>query len=394
MNFDKATYRFTSVGNVGRNALIIGIVGLAIAAIGFTVDRQHFFFAYLTAFTFWVSIALGALFFTMLHHLTNASWSAVVRRIAENLMAPLPWLFLLFIPILFGLHDLYEWSHADAVAADALLQKKAGFLNPTFFTIRTVFYFVVWAGLAHLLYKTSISQDGGNRPEHIRKMRAISAPGMIIFAITTTFAGWDWLMSLEPHWYSTIFGVYFFSGGLWAILAAIVLAVGALQRRGALKSEITVEHYHDLGKLMFGFTIFWTYIGFSQYFLQWYANIPEETVWYLQRWEGSWKAVSMVILFGHFVLPFVVLLFRGVKRSPRLLSGIAVYFLVMHWVDQYWMAFPTLNRDGAHFSWMDIAAVVGIGGIFVWAFWSKLVSRPVVPIGDPRLEESIHFKNM
>jgi hypothetical protein len=394
MNYDAKTYRLNNAGNVGRIALTVGIVGLALAAIGLFTDREHFFFAYLTAFTFWVTIALGALFFTMLHHLTGAMWSVVVRRIVESLMAPLPWLFLLFIPILFGLHEIYHWSHADLVASDALLQKKAGYLNPTFFGIRAVIYFVVWSGLAHLLYKTSISQDSGHREEHTKRMRAISAPGMIVFAITTTLAGFDWLMSLDPHWYSTIFGVYFFAGGLWTVLAVITLVAILLRQQGILRDQITVEHYHDLGKLMFAFTIFWTYIGFSQYFLQWYANIPEETTWYLARWVGSWKAVSMVILFGHFVIPFTVMIFRAVKRSVPALRILTIYFLVMHWVDHYWMALPTLYKNGAHFSWIEIATTIGIGGIFVWAFWSKFTRQPIIPVADPKLEESINFKNM
>lgn len=393
MKFDAATYKISDGEKFGRIMLVTGLIGLALAAVGFVVDREHFFFAYLTAFTFWVTIALGALFFVMLQYLTSSTWSVVVRRIAESLTAPLPWLFLLFIPLLFGLHELYEWSHADLVAADAVLKVKSGFLNPTFFAIRAVVYFAVWCGLAHFLYHASAAQDSGHREEHRKRMRTISAPGMIIFAITTTFAGWDWLMSLEPHWYSTIFGVYFFSGGLWAILATIVIVVALLQQRGVLTKEITVEHYHDLGKLLFGFTIFWTYIGFSQYFLQWYSNIPEETVWYLNRWVGSWKAVSMVILWGHFVLPFGILIFRSVKRSPRLMMIMAVYCVVMHWVDQYWMAFPTLNKDGVHFSWIEVATTVGIGGIFVWAFWAKFISRAVIPVADPNLNESINFRN-
>jgi hypothetical protein len=394
MTYDAKTFRITHAGKVGQIALTVGIVGLALAAVAYFTNREHFFFAYLTAFTFWVTISLGALFFTMLHHLTGASWSIVLRRIAENLMAPLPWMFLLFIPVLLGLHELYVWSHADALATDALLQKKAGYLNPTFFSIRAVGYFLVWSGLAHLLHKTSISQDSGHREEHWEKMKAISAPGMILFAITTTLAGFDWLMSLEPHWYSTIFGVYFFCGGLWAVLAVLALIMSLLQKQGILKIELTVEHYHDVGKLMFAFTIFWAYIGFSQYFLQWYANLPEETIWYLDRWVGSWRAVSMVVFFGHFVIPFTVLIFRGVKRSPKLLFVLGFYFLAMHWVDQYWMAFPTLYADGAHFGWIEIATTAGIGGIFAWAFWSKLVKNPIIPVGDPKLGASLIFKNM
>jgi hypothetical protein len=252
----------------------VGVLGLAAAGLGYSMDHHHFFFAYLTAFTFWVSISLGALFFTMLHHLTGAKWSVVIRRLSESIMLPLPWMFLFAIPMFFGLHELYHWSHADAVAVDPILQWKSGYLNVNFFIIRTVIYFLIWSALALLLYRASLSQDKGHTEELAARMRKLSAGGMIIFALTTTFAGFDWLMSLEPHWYSTIFGVYYFAGGFICFLSVLAVFVIFLRSKGVLANAVTVEHHHDIGKLMLGFTIFWSYIAFSQYFLQWYGNIP------------------------------------------------------------------------------------------------------------------------
>jgi hypothetical protein len=200
-------------------------------------------------------------------------------------------------------------------------------------------------------------------------------------------------MSLNPHWFSTIFGVYFFAGGLLSVIAFMTLIALALRRKGILTETITVEHYHDLGKLLFAFTVFWTYIGFSQYFLIWYGNVPEETVWYLARWEGSWKFVSMVILFGHFVLPFIALLFRFTKRTPTSLWIIASWILLMHWVDMYWLVYPTLLEKGASITWIEPATMLFVGGLFLWAFWGRFARNPLVPVNDPKLAGSINHVN-
>ncbi len=393
MTFDTQTYRVTQKGNLGRNALIVGVVALALSAVGYFLDSPRFFSAYLVAFMFWMTLALGSLFFVMLHHLVGASWSVVIRRLAESLTGTIPYLAILFIPILFGLHDLYSWSHSDLAAGDPVIMRKAGWLNIPFFTIRAIVYLFIWSGLAHLLYKTSMLQDSQPSEEVTRKLKKISAPGMLLFAFTVTFAGFDWLMSLEPHWYSTVFGVYVFAGGLVGALSLMTAIVAFIQRRGILRGTITIEHYHDLGKLMFAFIIFWSYIAFAQYFLMWYGNIPEETFWYLKRWEGSWQIVSMILFFGHFVIPFVVLLFRGIKRTTGALVFMAVWIVVMHWFDQYWLVFPTLSPHSAAISWIDLATTAGIGGIFFWAFWNRFCSTAVVPVGDPKLEASIHHVN-
>lgn len=376
-----------------KPALIVGVIGLTILIFGYFVDQKQFFFSYLTAFAFWMTLVWGAMFFSFLHHLTGADWSIVLRRILETVMMTLPLLALLFIPILLGMHDLYHWSHADAVLADPILTKKSAYLNPAFFTIRVIVYFTIWFLLARSLYKTSLDQDQGFKEKQILKMKRISAPGMILFALSLTFASFDWLMSLEAHWYSTIFGVYMFGGSLLAILAFLVIFGLYLREKGILAETITVEHYHDLGKFLFAFIIFWGYIGFSQYFLIWYANIPEETIWYLSRWEGSWKFITLLLVFGHFVVPFLLLMPRAVKRNFAMLRILAGWIFIMHWVDIYWIVMPSLHHQGAVFSWMDLAGFLGIGGLFIFYFIHKFTGKALVPVNDPRLEVSINMKN-
>jgi hypothetical protein len=377
----------------GRIALIVGGVGLAFSAAGFFLDAKQFYHSYLTAFVFWVTVGLGGLFFTMLHHLTGATWSVVLRRFSESLMVGLPLMVILFLPLIAGLHDLYHWTHEEAVAADHILQQKEPWLNVPFFLVRILVYFGVWFLLAGMLQKYSLRQDEGSDPGLTDKMRRLSAPGMILFALTLTYAAFDWLMSLNPHWYSTIFGVYIFSGSLLAGLAFILLSALNLRSKGILRDVITIEHYHDLGKLLFAFTVFWAYIAFSQYMLIWYGNIPEETEFFLDRWTGSWKYVSLVIVFGHFALPFLILATRAAKRNLTLLRVMGFWYLIIHWVDIYWIVMPSLHAEGFSASWMDLTTMAGIGGLFVWYFWKRLASHATVLLNDPNLENSIRFTN-
>lgn len=393
MKLNQETYELSESGKFGKIALAVGIVALVVSFLGYFVDKGQFFFSYLTAFMFWFSIALGALFLTLLHHATNAKWSIVIRRFTENTMTGLPLMILFFIPVAFGIHELYHWSHQDAVAHDALLQAKSGYLNQTFFLIRTAVYFLIWFLLCRTLYRTSLQQDQNPNPEQINKMRFISAPGLILFALTTTYASFDWVMSLDPHWYSTIFGLYIFAGSVVAILSFLTILVIFIHSKGLLKDTITEEHYHDLGKLLFGFVIFWAYMGFSQYFLQWYANIPEETIWYAHRWPGSWKIFSMIIIFGHFVVPFFLMMPRAAKRKTKPMLAMSIWLLLMHWVDLYWLIFPNFHKETAHLSWMDLTTLIGIGGIFIWFVWQKFEKYAVVPLNDPHLMTSIKFVN-
>jgi len=254
--YDSQTYRILEPGNGARRLIAVGIIALALSGVGIVVDRAQFFHSYLTAIVFWITIGLGGLFFILLHHLAGSVWSVVVRRIAENIMLLLPVLGVLFIPVFFGLSDLYEWTDKSIVANDHILQWKAGYLNVGFFIARTVAYFLIWTVLGYRLYRLSRQQDEGQTEHFHSRMRKTSAPGMILFAFTITFAAFDWLMSLDAHWYSTIFGVYIFTGTFLAILSFLVLYLRGLQSKGILRMSITVEHYHDIGKLLFAFTVF------------------------------------------------------------------------------------------------------------------------------------------
>jgi hypothetical protein len=373
--------------------MIIGLVGLIGCIVAFLVDREQLFYSWLTSFVFWFTIAAGGLFFTMLHHLVGATWSVVLRRFAEAAMSVLPFMAIAFIPVLIGMSELFHWSHAGAVAEDDLLQWKSGYLNVPFFIIRSVVYFAVWILLTVILRKASLAQDDGHTPQLASRFRRISAPGMIAFALTITLASFDWLMSLDPHWYSTIFGVYIFAGALVGILAFLPLVAMYLRNSGIMADVLTVEHYHDLGKLLFAFLVFWAYMAFSQYFLIWYGNIPEETIWFQHRWEGTWKTVSLLLVFGHFVGPFFVLITRGAKRNPGILKLFAIWMLFMHYIDLHWVVMPTLHLHGFHLSWIDLAAMMAVGGGFLARYWYALSGHPLVPIGDPRLEKSIKFVN-
>jgi hypothetical protein len=356
-------------------------------------DPERFFAAWLVAFFFFLSVALGCLYFVLIHTAMHGTWGLVVRRFAENAAATLPLFAVLFLPVAFGLHTLYHWSHADAVAHDALLQLKAPYLNERFFLIRAASYFAVWCGIALWFRSVSRRQDRGDGQAHATTLKRWSGALLIPLALTHTFAAFDWVMSLAPHWYSTIFGVYAFAGGLVAGFALITLASVGLRRAG-LVPGLTQEHLHDLGKLLFAFTVFWAYIAFSQFFLIWYGNIPEETVFYRIRLAGGFRLLTVALAVGHFVLPFFFLLPRSIKRKPATLVGAALWLLAMHLLDVYWLVIPSVEGLGARPHVVDAAALLAVGGAFVAAFGWLMVRSPLVPKGDPRLQESLAFENV
>jgi hypothetical protein len=389
MKLEMKTFRLEGGEKITKILLAIGLLGLVISIIGLALDARQFYYSYLTAFIFWLSLGLGGLFFVMIHHLTGAVWSVVLRRIGETVMAAIPVMILLFLPVIAGLiqDKLYLWTYQS----DALLEAKSGYLNIPFFLLRSAVYFLIWIVLGRLLYNNSIRQDQQFDAARLTRMRRISGPGMVVYALSLTFAAYDWLMSLDPHWYSTIFGLYIFSGCLLAIYSFLILFPSMLRNHSILDNTISIEHFHDVGKFLFGFIIFWGYMAFSQYFLIWYANIPEETIWYLHRWEGSWKIITMLLVFGHFLLPFIALMPRFVKRNLILLRGLAVWILGMHYFDLYWIIMPNLHHHGIHFSWMDITCLIGVGGIFLCYFWMQFIKKAVVPVNNPDLQKSIDF---
>lgn len=386
-------FRYKGDWRIWGIPLLVGALGLASGLSGWLTDPHQFYFSYLTGWVFCLTIALGALYFVLIQHLTRARWSIVVRRLAEALLWTFPLLAVLGIPVLFGLHDLYHWTHADAVATDPILAGKTPYLNLPFFLVRLAIYFLVWSLLAYLLYRNSLAQDCTGDEDIPARQRKVSAWGLAVAAITTAFASYDLLMSLDPHWFSTIFGVYVFAGAFMSIHALLALCAMILQGMGNLRGIVTTEHYQDLGKLTFGFVVFWTYIAFSQYMLIWYGNIPEETLWYRHRLGHGWEVHSAVLLIGHFVVPFFLLLSRAVKRSRLLLGLICAWLLAMQWFDIHWLAAPVLHPDAATIHFLDVANWVGLFGIVLGVFMYRLVRHSLVPGRSPWLEDSLHFEN-
>jgi hypothetical protein len=381
----------------GRWARRLPAIGFGLGAVGFGVsgllagDGSRFYASYLVAWLFATSIALGGLFFVLLHHATRAGWSAVLRRLAEHLAATMPLLALLFVPVALGLERLYPWARPEA-AADPLLAAKSAWLEPGFFLARAAVVLGAWSLLAWWFRRRSLAQDSTGDPAISRRLKALAAPALIVFALTLTVGAFDWIMSLEPHWYSTIFGVYFFAGSVVAVFATLILL--ALAARPALGEVVTAEHFHDLGKLLFAFVVFWAYIAFSQFMLIWYGNLPEETLWYAHRTGPGWEGATVALAAGHFVLPFFFLLSRAVKRrAPTLVAG-AVWMLAMHYLDLYWLVMPSLDPAGLRPHALDAATLVAVVGFGAGAFGLLMRRRALVPVRDPRLPESLSFENV
>ena len=376
----------------GRNVLVpIAAGGWVACALAFALDPVRFHASYLVAYAFFLTLTLGALFFVMLQHLTGAAWSVTMRRMAENTMVLVPLGAVLFVPIALGLPSLYEWARPEAVAADPILQGKSAFLNPWFFLVRTAFYFVLWSLWAWKLYRNSVRGTGLRACQSSQRW---SAPGMIMLTVTVAMASFDWLMSLDPHWYSTMFGVYVYSGAALAFIAALILILLAFRSADVLRYSVNHEHYHDLGKWLFALTVFWAYIAFSQYMLIWYANLPEETAWFRDRLVGSWRGVSMLLVVGHFLVPFFVLISRAAKRKLGLLAAAAAWVLFMQYTDLYWIAMPIFAKRGVTPHWIDLAALAAVGGTFALAFWSRLRAHPLAPVSDIRFEKALEFTNV
>ena len=379
-------------------------LGLVLISIGIGVvagdGLKRFLFSYLHNYVFFVSLGLGALFFVMLQHLTRASWSVVVRRLAELIAGSLPFMGLLalpiLVPLLMGNHALYEWLDPAIRASDPLVAHKAGYLNLGFFIVRLILYFAVWSWLSQTFLDQSTKQDESGDPKITLKLWRLSAPGIALFALTATFFAFDLVMSLDPRWFSTIFGVYFFAGSLIGFLGILVLTSVALQAGGRLRQVITPEHYHDLGKLLFAFVFFWGYIAFSQFMLIWYANVPEETAWYLKRQTGEWTGFSIFLLLFHLLIPFAILISRLLKRRKRALAFMALWLLVAHWIDLYYLVMPEFAPGGTNIPWhlLDFTCLAGIGCLFASIILHRAATRSLVPLKDPALADSLRFENV
>lgn len=371
---------------IERRALIVGVVGLAACAVGWFVNSAEFFRAYLISWLFWVGIALGGLAILMIQHLTSGIWGFLIRRIVEAGTRTFLLLAVLFIPITFGLHSLFEWTHADVVAADPILHHKSAYLNIPFFLTRVAFYFLIWIFFARVLNRWSLDLDRTGNSTLARRLQNISAPGLLVYALTVTFASVDWVMSLEPHWFSTVFGMLLIVGQVLSAFAFTIIVARGLSEHEPMSGVMRPAHFHDLGNLTFAFVMIWAYLSFSQFLIIWSGNLPEEITWYKGRITGGWGGVAVVLVIFNFALPFLVLLMRAVKRRARWLAGVAVLILLMRLVDLQWTITPAFHEKGLHVGWMDVAATLGIGGVWVAFFIRQLKNRPVVPVQDPRIE--------
>jgi hypothetical protein len=375
--------------------VVLGVIGLGggfLLGLSEGDGLRRYAFSYLISFAYFLTLSLGALFFVALQHLTRAGWSVVVRRPAEIAAALLPLLAIFALPILLNLRDLYPWTATPGAHGDLLAQKRA-YLNVPFYWVRWLAYFLVWGFLGQYFWRRSLAQDRSGDPRITVRLESHSGPALVAFAVTVTLASIDLLMSLDPFWYSTIFGVYVFSGAVAGFFALLTLLVLKLQWSGRLVRVVSIEHFHDFGKLMFAFVFFWAYIAFSQYMLIWYANIPEETAWILRRQENGWGTLSLVLLAVHFFLPFLGLISRYAKRNRSLLGFWAIWILAAHWLDLYWLAMPELQPGGPTLNLMDLLNLVGLAGFYLAGLAWLAGNRSLVPVRDPRLADSLAFEN-
>jgi Ni/Fe-hydrogenase subunit HybB-like protein len=380
-----------TLGGLRTKGLIVGAVGLAACGAAWAMDAERFYQAYLPGYLFWLAASLGCLGWTMIHHLTEGKWGFPVRRIWEAggrtiyLMVPL------FIPVFLGMHALFPWTLPEA-ANDPILVGKSGYLNVSFFLLRAGLYFVIWCGFAFLLSSWSTQQDGEEVEPMRTRMRKLSGAGILTMAITVTFMSVDWAMSVDPHWFSTIFGFLFAVSDLLMAMAITIIVTKLLWDYEPFHKAVKTNTFHDLGNLLMAFTMLWGYIAFSQFLIIWSGNTQEEAPWYIARNTNGWNIVTVILIVFHFAVPFLVLLTRKTKRAPSMLVKVAAWMIVMRYIDLYWLIMPSFGHGGEagfHPSWIDLAVPIGLGGVWFGFFAMQLMSRNLAPLADPRFQEAL-----
>jgi hypothetical protein len=377
------------LSRAGRWALLVGVLGLGLCLVGAVRDPTQFFRSYLFAYVFWISFPLGCIAIAMVHHLTGGNWGFGTRRFMESAGRTLPLMAVLFLPVLVGLSHIYKWAQPAAVAADPMLQYKAPYLNVPFFVARSVFYFAVWIVLAYLLSKWSLQQDRTGEVGLSRRLTRMSAPGLVIYFLTVTFAMIDWVMSIEAHWFSTIYGMLFVVIEGLAGMAFVIVMFHLLSGEEPLSLVVTKKIFNDLGNLMLVFVMLWAYLAFSQFLIIWSGNLSDEIPWYTTRARGGWAVVAVILIVLHFGLPFLLLLSRAVKRRTGALATVAGMLILLSLVDIYWLTMPGFEPSAPKVHWTDLAAVVGIGGIWLAAFLWQLKGKSLLPLHDPQFA---HFE--
>lgn len=379
-----------SLDPLRQRSLIAGVAGLVVAGVGAFVNPGQFFHSYLLAFLFWLAAALGGLALTMLHHMSGGGWGVVIRRILESAARTLPWMALFFVPIAFGMNELYPWTDTAKVAADRILLAKAAYLKTPFFLARTALYFVIWISLAFFLTRWSAEQDHTGAPDLAARMTRMSAGGLVIYVVSMTFASIDWAMSLEPHWFSTMYGFLFVIGQALMGLAIAIVMANRLSREAPMADVFHKGHFHDFGKLLFAFTMVWAYLSFSQFLIIWSANIPEEIPWYMHRTGHGWQYIGLALVAFHFAVPFMVLLSSRTKKNSTVLTRVALWLIAMRFVDVFYLIGPEAYPEGLSFHWMDLAAAIGLGGVWVSLFVRNLQAcGSLLPVCDEGMENAL-----
>ncbi len=376
------------IGLIQQRSLVIGVIGVIACVIGAFISPPQFFHSYLLGYLFWIGIVLGCLAILMLQHMTGGGWGLLIRRLLESATRTLPLMLVLFMPVLIGLYkfDLYPWVDHEASVEQST--NKQIYLSIPFFLARTAFYFTVWLVLMYLMNKWSKQQDQKKDPLIKRRLQDVSGPGLVFYGLTVTFAAIDWVMSLEPEWFSTIFGILFIGGQVLSAMSFVIAFTVVLAKREPMIGVVTPQHLHDLGKLLLAFVMLWAYFSFSQFLIIWSGNLPEEISYYTRRLHNNWKYLGLVLILAHFALPFLLLLSRDLKRHARRLGLVASLVVLMRFVDLFWLIGPELHQQGLAIHWLDIAVPVGLGGIWMAFFIWQLKRMPLLPVNDPQFEEA------
>jgi len=376
----------TVAGRIQQRSLTIGLAGLVLCLVGAIFRPAQFLQSYLFAYLFTLGLALGSMAILMLQYLTDGDWGVVTRRILESAMRTLPWLAVGFLPVALGVRALYVWARP---AQDAGLDYRTEYLNVTFFIVRAVIYFAIWLAMARLLDKSSLEQDRNGGFLWLRRLRRLSGPGLVIYAVTITFAAYDWVMSLNPEWYSTILGLLIIGGQALSGMSFVIVVAALLATRGPMAGVLQPRHFHDLGKLLLAFVMIWAYLSFSQLLIIWAGNLPQEIAFYTPRMQSSWRWIGALLIVLHFALPFLLLLSRDLKRRAGTLAAVAGLALVMRVIDLFWLVAPEFRRQGLTIDWFDPLTVIGLCGVWLAIFIHELKERPLLPLRDPHLARAL-----